>query len=105
MKINNLVAKHNPHRGGQHKDRKLASEQVRGHKHKESDMGRRDEPSELSISEIIEDLAGMGYSTDAMSNDELIDLHISVMDGHSDEGDVDELHFGAQVWEDAPSDD
>ena len=92
MKINNLVAKHNPHRGGQHKDRKRASRQVRGHKHKESDMGRKDETPELTISEIIDDLAGMGYSTEALSNDELIDLHISVMDGHSDEAE-EELDF------------
>ena len=37
MKINNLVAKHSPHRGGKHKDRKRASRQVRGHKHKEKE--------------------------------------------------------------------
>ena len=92
MRINNLVAKHSPHRGGKHKDRKRASRRVRGHKHKESDMGRRDDPAELSISEIMEDLAGMGYSTEALSNDELIDLHISVMDGHRDESE-EELDF------------
>jgi hypothetical protein len=68
-------------------------------------MGQKDDIPELTISEIIEELADMGYSTDALSNDELIELHIAVMDGHNDEGDVDELDFGAQVWEDSPSDD
>jgi hypothetical protein len=92
MKINNLVAKHSPHRGGKHKDRKRASRQVRGHKHKESDMGRKDETPDVSISEIIEELAEMGYSTDALSNDELIDLYIAVMDGHEDEA-LEELDF------------
>jgi hypothetical protein len=37
MKINNLVAKHSPHRGGKHKDRKRASRQVRGHKHNDKE--------------------------------------------------------------------
>ena len=92
MPANNLVAKHNRHRAATHKDRKRASRQVRGHRHKESDMGRKDETPELTISEIIDDLAGMGYSTEALSNDELIDLHISVMDGHSDEAE-EELDF------------
>lgn len=92
MKINNLVAKHSPHRGGQHKDRKRVSRQVRGHKHKESDMARKDETPELPLSEIIEELADMGYSTEALSNEELIDLYIAVMDGHRDEAE-EELDF------------
>jgi ribosomal protein L3 len=92
MKVNNLVAKHSPHRASTHKDRKRASRQVRGHKHKESDMGQKDDIPELTISEIIEELADMGYSTDALSNDELIDLHIAVMDGHRDEA-LEELDF------------
>jgi hypothetical protein len=92
MPANNLVAKHNRHRAATHKDRKCASRQVRGHKHKESDMARKDEAPELTISEIIEELADMGYSTDALSNDELIDLYIAVMDGHSDEAE-EELDF------------
>ena len=92
MKINNLVAKHSPYRADTHKDRKRASRQVRGHKHKESDMGRKDEALELPLSDIIEELADMGYSTDALSNEELIDLYIAVMDGHKDEAE-EELDF------------
>ena len=92
MKTRNLVAKHSPYRADTHKDRKRASRQVRGHKHKESDMARRDEAPDLSLSEIIEELSDMGYSTEALSNEELINLYISVMDGHKDEAE-EELDF------------
>ena len=38
MKINNLVAKHSPHRASTHKDRKRASKRVRGNKHKAKEV-------------------------------------------------------------------
>lgn len=45
-----------------------------------------------SISEVMDVLRDMGYSTEALSNEELIDLYIAVMDGHRDEAD-EELDF------------
>ena len=38
MKINNLVAKHSPHRASTHKDRKRATKRVRGSKHKTKEI-------------------------------------------------------------------
>ena len=39
MRINNLVAKHSPHRASTHKDRKRAeSKRVRGNKHKSKEV-------------------------------------------------------------------
>ena len=38
VKINNLVAKHSPHRASTHKDRKRASKRVRGNKHKAKEV-------------------------------------------------------------------
>jgi hypothetical protein len=38
MKINNLVAKHSPHRASTHKDRKRVSKSVRGDKHKHKEV-------------------------------------------------------------------
>ena len=55
----------------------------------------------MSLHEIIAFVEDMGYSTEAMSNDEIYDMAISVIDGHEDDGDIEDLDFGAQVW---PSD-
>ena len=52
----------------------------------------------MSLNEIIELVKDMGYSTEALSNDDMHDLAVSIIDGHEDEGDVEELDFGAQVW-------
>ena len=38
VKINNLVAKHSPHRAATHKDRKRDSKRVRGGKHKTKEV-------------------------------------------------------------------
>jgi len=38
VKINNLVAKHSPHRASTHKDRKRATKRVRGDKHKTKEV-------------------------------------------------------------------
>lgn len=59
----------------------------------------------MSIEQLIEMIEDFGYSAEALSNEELNQLAISILDGHSDEGDVDELDFGAQVWEEPPRDD
>jgi len=59
----------------------------------------------LSLQEVIDFVAELGYGTESLSNDEIYDLAISVLDGHEDEGDIEELDFGAQVWEDIPEDD
>ena len=97
MKINNLVAKHSPHRGGKHKDRKRASRQVRGHKHKESDMDD-DLPSlsieEASLCDMQEFLIALGYNIEGISNEEVLSLCVSALDGHKDEADeLEELSF------------
>ena len=50
---------------------------------------------EVSIGEMMDTLADMGYALGPLSNDEVVDLYISVMDGHADEADeTEELHFG-----------
>jgi len=59
----------------------------------------------MSLQEVIDFVAELGYGTESLSNDEIYDLAISVLDGHEDEGDIEELDFGAQVWEDIPEDD
>ncbi len=97
MKINNLVAKHSPHRGGKHKDRKRASRRVRGHKHKESDMEdglTALDINNASLCDMQEFLIGLGYNVEGISNDEIYGLCVSVMDGHRDESEeVEELSF------------
>jgi hypothetical protein len=47
----------------------------------------------MSIEELIEMIEDFGYSAEALSNEELNQLAISVLDGHSDEGDIEELDF------------
>jgi len=59
----------------------------------------------MSLQEIIGFITECGYGTESLSNDEIYDLAISVLDGHEDEGDIEELDFGAQVWEGIPEDD
>lgn len=59
----------------------------------------------MSLNEIIEFIESLGYCTEAMSNDEIYDMAIGVLDGHEDDGDIEELDFGAQVWEARPEDD
>ena len=97
MKVNNLVAKHSPHRASTHKDRKRASRQVRGHKHKESDM-EDDLPAldinNASLCDMQEFLINLGYNIEGISNEEVLDLCVSVLDGHRDESEeVEELSF------------
>ncbi len=46
----------------------------------------------MSIQELITMIEEFGYSTEALSNDEIYDLAISVLDGHEDEA-LEELDF------------
>ena len=48
----------------------------------------------MSIEQMIDMLVDMGYSAEGLSNDEIYDMLVSVMDGHEDEcGDLEELSF------------
>ena len=48
----------------------------------------------VSIEQMIDMLVDMGYSAEGLSNDEIYDMLVSVMDGHEDEcGDIEELSF------------
>jgi len=48
----------------------------------------------MSIEQMIDMLVDMGYSAEGVSNDEIYDMLVSVMDGHEDEcGDLEELSF------------
>lgn len=47
----------------------------------------------MSIEQMLAMAEDFGYSTEALSNDELYDLLISVLDGHEDEDDGEELDF------------
>lgn len=97
MKTRNLVAKHSPYRADTHKDRKRASRQVRGHKHKESDMEdelRALDIATASLCDMQEFLIGLGYNVEGLSNEEIVSLCVSVVDGHTDESEeVEELSF------------
>jgi hypothetical protein len=48
----------------------------------------------MSIQELISMIEEFGYSTEALSNDEIYELAISILDGHEDEGgDPEDLDF------------
>lgn len=48
----------------------------------------------MSIEQMIDMLVDLGYSAEGLSNDEIYDMLVSVMDGHDDEcGDLEELSF------------
>ena len=48
----------------------------------------------MSIEQMIDMLVDMGYSAEGLSNEEIYDMLVSVMDGHEDEGgDLEELSF------------
>ena len=46
----------------------------------------------MSIDELISMIEDHGYSTEALSNDEMYELAISILDGHEDEA-TEELDF------------
>jgi hypothetical protein len=56
----------------------------------------------MSIDELISMIEDQGYSTEALSNDEMHDLAISILDGHEDEGgDPEDLDFTMDFKQDA----
>jgi len=50
----------------------------------------------MSIDELIEMIEDFGYTAEALSNEEINQLAISILDGHSDEGGVEDLDFSDQ---------
>ena len=46
----------------------------------------------MSLNELIDFIEEQGYSTEAMGNDEMYDLAVSILDGHEDEA-LEELDF------------
>ena len=56
----------------------------------------------MSIAELIEMIEDFGFTAEALSNEELNQLAISILDGHDDtDGDPDELDFTADFKQDA----
>ena len=57
---------------------------------------------DASIADMLSFLCDMGYSTDALSNEEVHDLCVAVLDGHKDEGgDIEDLDFTMDFKQDA----
>ena len=56
---------------------------------------RLTDPSEMGIQELMDLLEGQGYTTSALSNEEILDLAYEIFDGNSyeedDEEDIDEI--------------
>jgi hypothetical protein len=51
----------------------------------------------MSLDGIISFISECGYCTEALSNDEMYDLAVSILDGHEDEGgDPEDLDFEDQ---------
>jgi hypothetical protein len=56
----------------------------------------------MSIDELIEMIEDFGFTAEALSNDELNQLAISILDGHDDtDGDPEELDFTMDFKQDA----
>ena len=49
----------------------------------------------MALDEVIEFIASHGFSTDALSNDEIWEIAISILDGHEDDSEMEELNFDA----------
>lgn len=47
----------------------------------------------MGIEQMIDMLVDLGYSAEGLSNDEIYDMLVGIMDGHNDEGDLEELDF------------
>lgn len=57
---------------------------------------------DASIADMLAFLSDLGYSTDALSNEEVFDLCVAVVDGHKDEGpDVEDLDFSMDFKQEA----
>ncbi len=50
---------------------------------------------DMALDEVIEFIASHGFSTDALSNDEIWEIAISILDGHEDDSELEELNFDA----------
>ena len=50
---------------------------------------------DMALDEVIEFIASHGFSTDALSNDEIFEIAISILDGHEDDSEIEELNFDA----------
>ena len=56
----------------------------------------------MSIEELIEMIEDFGYTVEALSNEEINQLAISILDGHADEGgDPEDLDFSMDFKKDA----
>ena len=56
----------------------------------------------MSIQEIISFISECGYCTEALSNDEMYDLAVSILDGHDDtDSDPEELDFSMDFKQEA----
>ena len=56
----------------------------------------------MSIDELIEMIEDFGFTAEALSNEELNQLAISILDGHDDtDGDLEELDFTMDFKQDA----
>ena len=47
----------------------------------------------MSIEQMIDMLVELGYSAEGLSNDEIYNMLVEIMDGHNNEGDLEELDF------------
>ena len=56
----------------------------------------------MSIDELIEMIEDFGFTAEALSNEELNQLAISILDGHDDtDGELEELDFSMDFKQDA----
>jgi hypothetical protein len=56
----------------------------------------------MSIDELIEMIEDFGFTAEALSNEELNQLAISILDGHDDtDGDLEELDFSMDFKQEA----
>jgi hypothetical protein len=50
---------------------------------------------DMALDEVIEFIASHGFSTDALSNETIWEIAISILDGHEDDSELEELNFDA----------
>ena len=97
-RFNNLVAKHNFNRGGAHRNRKHDARALRGDKHKERAMSHENYMPDGSIEamttqDLIDLVKSFGYSAEAMSNDEIFELALELVNGKGSDDEIEELYF------------
>ena len=47
----------------------------------------------MSLHEVIDFVTGCGFGTESLSNDEIYDLAVEIIDGHESEDALEELDF------------